>query len=153
MKIGVLSDTHNYLDPQIESLFEGVDHILHAGDVGQPWLLLQLQQMAPVTAVLGNTDSDVPLRETEVCELDGISIVIHHIVNPHALSQPLAERIRRVRPQMVVYGHTHRAAEETIGETLFLNPGYAGRPRFHDPRSVAFLHVHGPEIRPEFVQL
>jgi hypothetical protein len=54
---------------------------------------------------------------------------------------------------MVVYGHTHRAAEETIGETLFLNPGYAGRPRFHDPRSVAFLHVHGPEIRPEFVQL
>lgn len=153
MKVGVLSDTHNYLDPAVERLFEGVDHILHAGDVGLPWILLQLEQIAPVTAVLGNTDADLRLRDTEVCQLEGRSVLIHHIVDPHALRPPVADRIARVTPDVVIFGHTHQAFAETIGSTLFLNPGYAGKPRFNQPRSVAILHLDGTPCRPEFIQL
>ena len=74
MKIGVISDTHNFLDPVVPKLFAGVDHILHGGDIGLPKLLLDLEQIAPVTAVAGNTDDSAfryPL--TEVIELSGIN--------------------------------------------------------------------------------
>jgi putative phosphoesterase len=153
MKIGVISDTHNYLDPEIERIFGGVDHILHAGDVGLPWVLLQLEQIAPVTAVLGNTDADETLRDTEVCQLGGHSILIHHIVEPHALREPLASRIGRLRPAVVVFGHTHQAFEESIRGTLFVNPGYAGKPRMGQTRSVAVLHLDAGQLRPEFIPL
>jgi predicted phosphodiesterase len=56
-KLAVISDTHNYLDPKVLTLFEGVEHIVHAGDIGMPWLILQLENIAPVTAVMGNTDA------------------------------------------------------------------------------------------------
>ena len=71
MKLGLISDTHDYLDPRIPELFAGVDHILHAGDVGRPLLIVELEQIAPVTAVTGNTDEGLPLRETELVTLDG----------------------------------------------------------------------------------
>ena len=82
MKIGVLSDTHGHFDPKIPKLFAGVDHILHGGDVGLPWLILELEQIAPVTAVLGNNDAGLEYRETEVVEFDGRKYLVHHIVDP-----------------------------------------------------------------------
>ena len=85
MKIGVISDTHNFLDPN-PKLFSGVEHILHGGDVGLPRIIMELEQIAPVTAVLGNTDSDTQLRETEVVELAGRKFLIHHIVDVHVPS-------------------------------------------------------------------
>ena len=71
MRIGVISDTHNYFDPAIPKIFEGVDHILHAGDVGLMTIIYELESIAPVTAVFGNTDTDLPIKETEVIELGG----------------------------------------------------------------------------------
>jgi hypothetical protein len=75
MKIGVISDTHNFFDPRISRLFAGVEHILHAGDIGLPRIILDLEQIAPVTAVSGNTDDPgLHYRPTECVELAGPSL-------------------------------------------------------------------------------
>lgn len=153
MKIGVISDTHNFFDPQIPRLFEGVDHILHGGDVGTAFIPFQLEQIAPVTAVLGNTDSFLPLKETEIVELAGRKFLVHHIVNPHALNDELKSRIERVKPDVVVFGHTHKPFNEVIDGILYFNPGYAGKQRFSLPRSLAILHCSEKEIRVEFLFL
>lgn len=154
LRIGVISDTHNFLDPKVPELFAGVDHILHAGDIGQSRLILQLEEIAPVTAVLGNTDdSGLHFRQTEIAELDGRKFLIHHIVDPHAIDESLQLRLERERPAVVVFGHTHKPLSETIGTTLFFNPGYAGKSRFGMPRSVAILRCSAEEIRPEFLPL
>lgn len=153
MKIGVISDTHNFFDPKVPKLFEGVAHILHAGDVGAPSITFQLEQIAPVTAVLGNTDSTVSLKETEVIELDGRKFLLHHIINPRALRDAIRERIHREHPAVVVFGHTHEAFEQTIGDILYFNPGYAGKSRFGMPRSVAILDCEGPRIQTRFLEL
>ena len=153
MKIGVISDTHDYLDPRISGIFEGVDHILHGGDIGMPWLILQLENIAPVTAVLGNTDAGLHFKETELVELDGFKFLIHHIVDAHAPSPDLQRQLTKHNPDVVVFGHTHKPFSERIGKTLFFNPGYAGKPRFALPRSVAILHCDNGGLRPEFKEL
>src|SRR5207247_9466956 len=99
MKIVVISDTHGYLDPKIPKLFAGVDHILHGGDIGLPWLILELEALAPVTAVLGNTDdAGLSFKQTDVVELAGRRFLVHHIVNPRALAEAVKTRIARERP-------------------------------------------------------
>ena len=151
--IGVLSDTHGYLDPQVAEVLADVDHVLHAGDVGPARVLAELEALAPVTAVLGNTDASVTLRDTELVELAGRKFLVHHIVNPRALREPFTSLIERARPDVVVFGHTHRRFCETIGGILFLNPGYAGAPKVGQERSVAILHCDARGIRPEFLVL
>jgi uncharacterized protein len=154
MKIGVISDTHDHFDSKIPSLFAGVEHILHAGDIGLPWIILELQAIAPVTAVLGNTDeAGLSFRLTEVNEVAGRKFLVHHIVNPHNLDEKLERRIARERPDAVVFGHTHKPFSETIEGTLYFNPGYAGKSRFGLERSVAILHCDGDGIRPEYLKL
>ncbi|HZF00817.1 MAG TPA: metallophosphoesterase family protein [Methylomirabilota bacterium] len=153
MKIGVISDTHGYLDPKIFELFAGVEHILHAGDIGFASIILELQEIAPVTAVYGNTDADLPFKETEIAELAKKKFLVHHIVNPNAPSDKLKLRSARERPDVVVFGHTHKRFCETIGEILFFNPGYSGKPKFGAERSAAILHCDDKEIRHEFLNL
>jgi putative phosphoesterase len=153
MHIGVISDTHGFLDPQIPKLFAGVDHILHGGDIGQPWLILELEQIAPVTAVLGNTDTDLNFNETEAVRLGGRKFLVHHIVDVRAPAETIRQRILRENPDVVIFGHTHKPCNQTIGKTLYLNPGYAGKQRFDLGRSVAILHCDGAGIRAEFRKL
>ena len=154
MRIAVLSDTHNFLDRQIPKLFAGVDHILHGGDIGMPIIVLELEQIAPVTAVGGNTDDPgFHYRQTQAVELAGRKFLVHHIVNPHAPADPLRLRLARERPDVVVFGHTHKPFCETIGGTLFFNPGYAGKQRFGHERSMAILHCGEKDIRPEYLKL
>jgi hypothetical protein len=153
MKIGVISDTHGWLDPRVEKLFAGVDHILHAGDIGNLMIELELKFLAPVTLVLGNNDPDLTFRETELVTLADKKILIHHIVNPRALAEKVQARIERDRPDVVVFGHTHKKFAETVDGVLFFNPGYAGKPKFGAERSVAFLHLDGNGIRHEFIPL
>jgi len=154
VKIGVVSDTHNFLDPRVLELFQGVDHILHGGDVGLPSTILQLEQIAPVTAVLGNTDDPSHrYRLTETIDLAGRKFLVHHIVNPRALDEGLEKRIKREKPAVVVFGHTHKPFCEQIGEVLFFNPGYAGKSRFGMERSAAILHCDEQRIRPEYFKL
>ena len=153
MKIGVISDTHGFLDPRIPELFEGVDHILHGGDVGSPTVLLELENIAPVTAVMGNVDGGMPLKLTEVIELGSRNFLLHHIVEPRNLGNDLGETIRRAKPGVVVFGHTHKPFAETIENVLFLNPGYTGKQRFNLPRTLAFLFVEAGKMRVEFRSL
>jgi len=154
VKLGLISDTHDYLDPQIAKLFKGVDQILHAGDIGMPALLLELEFIAPVTAVAGNTDDPAfryPL--TRKLKLSGKRFVLHHIVDPSDLRDNLKSLLATERPDVVVFGHTHKPFCKQIAGTLFFNPGYAGKQRFNLPRTVALMHCAGPEIRHEFLAL
>ena len=153
MKIALISDTHNHLDSRVSEIFAGVDHILHGGDVGENLILVELEQIAPVTAVLGNNDFNLPIPETAVVQLGGKKFLVHHIVTPGFGPRPIQERIRAESPDVVVFGHSHQAHAEQIGPTLFLNPGYAGRPRFRLERSVALLEINDGKISYRFVPL
>ncbi len=152
-KIGLISDTHGHLDPQVKELFRGVDHILHAGDIGPPHILMELEEVAPVTAVMGNTDYDVDVRETELVQLAGRKILVHHIVSLPNPAQPIGDRIDSSKPDMVVFGHTHQACSEKVGRTLYVNPGYSGRRKMNTNRSVAIVDFEGKETRVEFHDL
>ena len=154
MNIGVLSDTHNFLDPKVPALFAGVHHILHAGDIGLPSLLLELGKIAPVTAVSGNTDDPAfQFEPLQTVELAGRGFLLQHIVNPHNPTASLKARIARSRPDAIVFGHSHKPFCQTLDGVLFFNPGYAGKPRFGLRRTLAILHS-GPEgIHPEFLPL
>ena len=153
MKIGVLSDTHDFLDPVILKLFHGVDHILHAGDVGLQIIIFELGQIAPTTAVIGNTDLGNPLKLVETVTLGDLTFLVQHIVTPRAPDDKLKARLARLRPDVVVFGHTHKAFNEVIGGVRFFNPGYAGKPKFGSTRSVALLHCDGKAIRTEYLPL
>lgn len=154
MRIGVISDTHNFWDLKIPELFAGVGHILHGGDIGQPRILAELERIAPVTAVGGNTD-DAALRYAPVrtIELAGRKFFIQHIVQPLDLEENLQQRLARERPDAVVFGHTHKRFCKTLGGILYLNPGYAGQPKFATDRSVAIAHCGGEGIRVEYFEL
>jgi len=154
MRIGVISDTHNYLDPLVPQLFAGVDRIVHGGDIGMPAIILALEQIAPVTAVAGNTDDPgFHYPPTDLVELGGRRFLVQHIVNPQSLTDPIRTRIARERPDVVVFGHTHKPFSKSIGGTRFFNPGYAGKSRFGLERSVAILHCGDKGIRAEYLKL
>ena len=153
MKIGIISDTHNFFDPRLPELFAGVDYILHAGDIGQPRILLELELLAPVTAVGGNTDDPgFHYRLSQTLELGRRKFLLYHIVNPHAPGDDLRERIEKEHPDVVVFGHSHKPFCEELGGVLFFNPGYAGKSRFGMERTVAIMHC-GRELSPKYIRL
>lgn len=154
MKIGVISDTHNFLDSKIPALFKGVDHILHAGDIGLPWVLSELELLAPVTAVAGNTD-DPALRYSpnKTVELAGRKFFIQHIVHPRDGEERHLRHFAEQRLDAVIFGHTHKRFCETLDGVLYLNPGYAGRPKLGLERGVALLHCGGNGVRVEYLDL
>jgi putative phosphoesterase len=86
-------------------------------------------------------------------ELAGQKFLVHHIINPRSLEESIAARIRREKPHVVVFGHTHKPFNETLNGTLYFNPGYAGNSRFGMERSVAILHWNGKKFRPEYFRL
>lgn len=155
MRLGVLADTHDRLDPRVASVFQGVDRILHAGDVCQPTVIAELEVVAPVTVVAGNNDYFPGWRETEVLEVGGCRILLEHIVNPHAPTSSFRIRLQRFRPDLVIFGHTHRPFNEPVEGIFYLNPGSAGAPRYGLKKSVCLLTLSdGPtRIRPDFVTL
>ena len=143
--VGVLSDTHGHLYPRVKQLLMGVDHIVHAGDVGSPRVLAELKTLAPVTAVRGNCDVDAWARalpaRAEV-ELGGVRILVGHIAaRPHAKADP-AGRDEGGGFAAVITGHSHMAAQEIRDGVLHLNPGSAGPRRYGRPRTVARLTIH-----------
>lgn len=154
MTVGLLSDTHGFWDPRIPGLFAGVDHILHAGDIGSSSILVELERIAPLTAVMGNCDGPpLDARETEVVDLAGRRFLLHHIVDPCVPGDRVARAIAHHRPDVVVFGHTHRPHDSQVGPIRYLNPGYAGRIRFNQPRSVAILDLRAPSLTVRFIDL
>lgn len=153
MKVGVISDTHGFLDPRVAEIFCDVGHIVHAGDIGPYTLLTELEAIAPVTAVIGNTDIGLDLPLTRVAEVNGRKLLLHHIVDPLALRNDLKEEIARTRPDAVIFGHTHKQFYGQQHGVMYLNPGYSGRPKHGQQRSVAILHTEAKEPWVEFIDL
>ena len=149
MVLGLIADTHGYFDPQILERFAGVHHILHAGDIGGQSIIDELTAIAPVTAVLGNNDFEPNFRETELVEFQGCRCLVHHIVGRPHPSSSFLERVARSQADVIVFGHTHERYVDWDGDRLWVNPGYAGRPRSSMVRSVALLEVTeaGPKVR------
>jgi len=144
MRLGVISDTHGLLRPEVFDAFAEVDHILHAGDIGSLELLAELEALAPVTAVHGNTDGfDLRNRAPRVArvELDGFDIVVTH---GDQFGSPTPEKLNAAFPeaQILVYGHTHRPLLTIVDVVVtVMNPGSAGPRRFTIPPSVGILEL------------
>ena len=153
MKLGLISDTHGFLDPRLPRIFRGVAHILHAGDIGPDHLIAQLEAIAPVTAVLGNNDSSQCFPLTKAFIAKELKFLVHHIVAPRALTDELKARVAQEKPDAVIFGHSHKRFCERIDGVLFVNPGYAGKPRFNAERSVALLEIAGKDLQVKFVTL
>jgi uncharacterized protein len=161
VRIGILSDTHGLLRPEVFPALEGVDHILHAGDVGDPDLLLALEALAPVTAVHGNTDGwEVRGRVPESAEvaLGGLRFALVHGHLPRHGTTP--ERLSAAFPDadVVVFGHTHQPfLKEEPGAggcpRWFLNPGSAGPRRFRLPVTLVRAEVHEGTLRVDWIHL
>jgi putative phosphoesterase len=150
--IGVVSDTHGYYEPMLDDLFAGAAGIVHAGDIGDHGILARLRGLAPLTVVAGNTDLPYEgldlLWEAEV-EIAGLRIIVCHIgASLMGRHDPAAEGF-----DLVVSGHSHRAAVEWRGGALFLNPGSAGRGRFGQPRTAALVAVEAGRPVPSIVTL
>lgn len=153
MKIGVISDTHGFLDPSVHEIFKGVDHILHAGDIGYPSIILELEHIAPVTAVLGNTDYGLDYKETEWVELDEKKFMVHHIVPPFTPDEELRAKLNRTETNVLVFGHTHQQFANEFGDVLLFNPGYSGKPRVGVNRSVGMFEINDSELTHRHIAL
>ena len=156
MRIGVISDTHGLFDRAILRHFSGVDHILHAGDIGRGDVLAQLHRIAPVTAVSGNVDgfeaSGIPVEQT--VELAGHRIAIYHrLYEGGRLTRDGIDMLARARPTLCVYGHTHQPKAEWRDDVLLFNPGSAGPKRFRLPRAVGLLLFQNGSIEARHIML
>jgi uncharacterized protein len=148
--VGVISDTHGLLRAEAVASLRGSDRIVHAGDVGALEILDELAKIAPVTAVRGNVDRadwGRGLPKSELIEVDGVSIYVVHIREELDLN-PQAAGIGAV-----VYGHSHRPAQEVKRGVLYFNPGSAGPRRFKLPVTVGRLIIEGGAVRGEIVDL
>jgi len=147
MLVGVIADTHGYVDPRVAAAFAGVEAIVHAGDVGGAHVLDALRAIAPLRAVYGNNDEKaggLGLRLHEDFALAGVRFHLVHQL-PHARPEPHA--------QIVVYGHSHRALVEHRGGRLYVNPGAAGRVGFHRLQTVALLTIADGGVDARIVEL
>jgi putative phosphoesterase len=157
VRLGIISDTHGRLRPEVFDVFSEVDHILHAGDVGPADLLIRLEALAAVTAVYGNTDGyDVRRRVPRVAELelDGFLIAVTH---GDQFGSPNPETLHREFPtaEIIIYGHTHKPLLELVDKTVtVMNPGSAGAARFGSRPSVGIMELEaGIPPRARLVEL
>lgn len=157
MKIGVLSDTHDNLLPAVVEQLNGVDLIIHAGDIGKDDLLTRLGEIAPVTAVRGNMDghpSFQSLPAYRVVEVEGSKILVtHRVGRPEQPHQAIRETLFQVRPHVVVFGHTHNPCNQRVNGILFFNPGTAGKRQFGASLTFGFLEIDSHRIVGTIVDL
>lgn len=153
-KIGLISDTHNYLDPQISEFFSDRDEIWHAGDFGSIQIAGALQEIAPVIGVYGNIDGkDIrhvyPLHQRFVCE--GVDVWITHIGGiPGRYCIPIREEIEKNTPDLFICGHSHIlkiARDQSLNKMLYMNPGAAGKHGFQVYRTIVRFAVGNGKIQ------
>jgi uncharacterized protein len=153
MLIGLVSDTHGLVRPQLHTALAGVEMILHAGDVGGDDVLDELALIAPVLAVYGNTDmpGDPRLAASIDQTFDDVSV---HVSHGHEVGSPTPDKLlARYPAQVIVYGHTHRQLVSHADGRLVVNPGAAGARRFNLQPSVALLRLDGDRVTVEVVEL
>jgi uncharacterized protein len=144
VRLGIISDTHGLLRPTVFEVFKEVDHILHAGDIGVPEIMTDLEAVAPVTAVYGNVDGPelrARLPQVAELELEGFTIAVTH---GDQFGHPTPAKLHGAFPraEIIVYGHTHKPLLELIDHTVtVMNPGGAGRARFSLTPSVGIMEL------------
>jgi len=150
LRLGIISDTHGLLRPEVFEVFKGVDRILHAGDLGNLDLLSELDAIAPVTAVWGNIDG-MELRgtlpESVETRIEGFDFLLIH---GHQLGVPTPEKLNRAYPsaEVIIFGHTHKPLLTIVDQVVtVMNPGGAGPRRFDLPASVGIMELE-PGIPP-----
>ena len=151
--VGLISDTHGLVRPDVHTALAGVELILHAGDVGGQEILDELSLIAPVRAVFGNTDppGTPGLTESIVGEIGGVTIRVTH---GHELGSPTPARLLAAYPEaVIVYGHTHRQLVTRADGRLVVNPGAAGPRRFDLKSSVGRLTIREGRAEVELVPL
>src|SRR6516165_12264140 len=150
MKIGIISDTHGLLRPEALELLRRSEHIIHAGDIGEPEIIPALERIAPVTAVRGNIDKSSWAQrfpETQVVELGGLHIFVLHDLNALDLNPKAAGFAA------VISGHSHQAKQETKDGVLYFNPGSAGPKRFKLPVTLGRLEIDRDGLRAEVLEI
>ena len=157
IRVGLIADTHGWLDPNIAAAFAGVSLILHAGDIGHPRVIEQLEAIAPTTAVKGNIDGGelrfLPL-EVEVPIGDRRVAILHIAGNPKRPNRDARALLGRLQPDVLLVGHSHIPVVGKVGRTLWINPGAAGRHGFHTERLAAILKITpGQELALDRVHL
>jgi uncharacterized protein len=151
--IGLIADTHGLVRPELHQALAGVEIILHAGDVGGDGVLDELELIAPVRAVWGNTDEpgDPRLVGELIHTVDGVEI---HVSHGHEVGAPTPDKLLARYPHRVlVYGHTHQSAIVRAGERLVINPGSAGPRRFKFAASIVRLRISANGIDVETLEL
>ena len=151
--IGLISDTHGLVRPDVHTALAGVELILHAGDVGGGDVLMELALIAPVRAVRGNTDppDDPPLPAEITLTVGGVRI---HVSHGHEVGSPTPKRLlERYDADVIVYGHTHKQLVTHAGDRWVVNPGAAGPRRFDLMPSVAKLTIAGGAVEVESLDL
>ena len=146
--LGVISDTHGLLRAEAIAALDGVDAIVHAGDVGKPEVLDALREIAPLTVVRGNVDrwaTDLP--DTEVLTLEGRRLYVLHNLNELEVD-PQADGF-----DVVISGHSHKPLVSSRDGVIYLNPGSAGPRRFSLPITLAKLDVSPENLNPEVIEL
>lgn len=150
--VGVISDTHGYLDSQVFDFFDGVDIILHAGDVGSEEIAVELEAIAPVALVAGNVDGRLPNDSFPMSAVvqfgDFRTLLIHEGVTSGRPLPLVVSLVSSHRANVVVFGHSHQPSVRWLpvgknGRCFFLNPGSAGKKRFKLPRTVVRMEVKG----------
>ena len=150
MKLGLISDTHGLMRAEALQALAGSDFIIHAGDIGDQAVIERLGEIAPVTAVRGNNDTDAwaaQIPETNVLDAKGVRFFVLHSVKDLDVDPAEAGF------QAVVSGHSHRPEFHVREGVLFINPGSAGPRRFRLPISVATVVCRNGQIAPQLVEL
>ena len=157
-RVGVISDTHGRIPPRVFEIFEGVDLILHAGDVGGDDLLIELKALAHVLAISGNVDDTPTLLRPASRRLETPAGKIG-MTHGHLNAAP-THNLERMRlsfgdfaPSIVIFGHSHIPHLETVAGVTLFNPGSAGAPRFGRGPSVGLISVAAPGASPLFEHL
>ena len=149
-RIGVISDTHGLVRPEVLKTLEGVEHIIHAGDIGSPSVIEELRRIAPMTAIRGNVDAGDWAKEfpdTAIAEIGEAMIYVIHNIRNLDLDPSTAGF------SAVIFGHSHIPVHEMRGGVLFFNPGSAGPRRFHLPISVGYLNIIEKKVSGEIITL
>ena len=135
MKIGIISDTHGLLRPQVLTALEGCDYILHCGDINKPEIIEELEKIAPVYVVRGNNDKEWAEHITQFLDFDLAGLKIYMTHKKKDLPDDLSGY------DLVVFGHSHKYSENWLGKTLLLNPGSCGPRRFDQAITLAVIDV------------
>ena len=153
MRIGLISDTHGYLDERLIMHLNAVDEIWHAGDIGTIDLLQKLEEMKPLVSVYGNIDGKeirAASKEYEIIERDGIKFLMIHIAGSLPKYNPrVRELIKEYQPKFLICGHSHilKIKPDPVNALIYMNPGAAGNHGFHKVKTMLRFDINNGELK------